>query len=99
MKYRWPKKFLLGMSIAAFPGCWSDSRLGNFDIDSVESTAFDQIGYSKDDQALYLEFDNGGQYIYFGVPESLYHEMKDATSVGAFFHKHIRNAYTYERLD
>jgi len=47
---------------------------------------------------LELEFQNGGVYQYFEVPEVAYAELMSASSKGRYFNQNIRNVYRCKRV-
>ena len=65
---------------------------------SVNSSNISSVGYDADSQTLEIEFNNGGVYLYSGVPESLYEGMMGADSKGKFFHANIKNIYPFSKL-
>lgn len=63
---------------------------------SVTSSNLNSIGWQ--DGTLYVNFSKGGNYKYNNVPESVFNEFKNSSSVGTYFHSHIRGHYTSERI-
>ena len=57
----------------------------------VNSSAIRAIGY--DGSTLTVEFHNGRIYDHPGVPESMVHELMNASSMGAYYNRHIRGRY------
>ena len=57
-----------------------------------------KIGYDKDTEILELEFNNGGVYQYFDVPEDIFQGLKSAPSHGKYAHSNIFGYYNYERV-
>ena len=53
--------------------------------------------YDADTKDLYIEFKNGSQYVYRGVPKEVYEDFISASSPGSFFHDEIKNIYSYRR--
>jgi len=62
----------------------------------VESSLLSSIGYSSD-QTLELKFRSGVTYRYFAVPEMVVEEFIAAESKGAYFNRHVRNRFPYQR--
>ena len=58
---------------------------------SVHSRAIRAVGY--DGYTLSVEFHKSGVYDHPGVPESVFHELMNAPSMGAFYNRHIRGRY------
>lgn len=62
----------------------------------VTSSNIASMGY--DDGTMEVEFNNGGVYQYKDVPESIYNQCFNASSVGAFFAANIKNNYEWEKI-
>lgn len=58
---------------------------------SVVSTDILRVGYESG--TLHIQFKNGALYSYHNVPEHLYVNLISASSVGSFFHQHIKGRY------
>ncbi len=63
---------------------------------SVVSTDILQVGYENG--TLHIQFKNGALYSYSNVPEYLYLNLISASSVGSFFHLHIKGRYDDTRI-
>lgn len=63
----------------------------------VESSTISEIDY--DGKNLYVTFVHGGRYAYIGVPASTFDELVAAESKGKFFHKNIRGAYEFVKMN
>lgn len=50
-------------------------------------------GYDAATSTIAVQFSNGSEFRYQGVPASLYQQLASAPSVGSFFAKHIRTAF------
>ncbi len=59
---------------------------------SVSSSNIRSIGYNN--RVLEVEFNQGSIYQYRDVPETLYHDLMNASSHGSFFAKYIKNSFT-----
>lgn len=64
---------------------------------SVSSSNLASIGYDAEYEILEVEFNHGGVYQYFDVPEDVYQELMDAPSHGVYFSANIRNDYQCEK--
>lgn len=64
---------------------------------SVSSSLLASIGYDAENEILEVEFNHGGVYQYFDVPEDVYEELMNAPSHGVYFSANIRNDYQYEK--
>lgn len=65
---------------------------------SVVSSNLASIGYDAENEILEIEFNHGGVYQYFGVPENIYGELMNADSHGVYFSANVRNDYKYKKL-
>ena len=65
---------------------------------SVESSNLASVGYDAENEILEIEFNHGGVYQYFDVPENVYEELMNADSHGVYFSASIRNEYEYEKM-
>ena len=64
--------------------------------DYVESTMIRSFGFEI--STLEVEFNSGAIWQYFDVPESVFYEMKDASSCGKFFLANIRGQYSESQV-
>ena len=65
---------------------------------TVESSNINMVGYDKDTQELHVKFSSGSEYVYSNVPEDVFNEFKDASSVGRYLNEHIKNVYGYRKV-
>ena len=47
---------------------------------------------------LRLMFNAGGVYEYYNVPHTVVSELQQAQSAGSYFHRFIRDQYTFKRV-
>ena len=66
-------------------------------IATPESSNITGFGYVKETQVLTVEFNNGGLYNYYDVPETLFEQMQAATSKGQFLAQNIKGRFRYAR--
>lgn len=64
----------------------------------VESSNLASVGYDAENEILEVEFNHGGIYQYFDVPESEYIALMSASSHGSYFSANIRNNHKYQKL-
>jgi hypothetical protein len=64
----------------------------------VDSSNIEAVGYDVDSSTLQVEFKNGGTYQYFDVPERVFEELRDASSVGAYLAANIKGVYRYSKV-
>lgn len=72
--------------------------IDEFEMQKVESSNIDEIGYDETTLKLVVQFKNGGRYTYAGVSPEVFADFATADSQGKFFHKHIRGKYNHEKL-
>ena len=65
---------------------------------SVESSNLASIGYDVENEILEVEFNHGGIYQYFDVPENVYEELMNADSHGSYFVHNIKGDYDYQKM-
>lgn len=63
----------------------------------VNSSNVDQVGYDHDQMELHVMFHSGDLYVYSGVPEHIYDELRSAPSVGSYLNREIKNVYPYSK--
>lgn len=68
------------------------------DREYVESSMITSFGFDPSISTLEIEFKNGAVWQYFDVPQSVYYEMKSASSCGKFFHANIKGQYTESQV-
>jgi hypothetical protein len=64
---------------------------------SVTSSLLASLTYALD-ATLDLRFRNGAAYRYFAVPPAVVLGLIAAASKGAYFNRHVRNHFRYQRL-
>ena len=65
----------------------------------VVSESIAAIGYDDDAEALEVEFITGRVYRYRGVSQDAFEDFRQAPSKGAFFNRHIKDAYAWEQVE
>jgi len=63
----------------------------------VSSSNIAAVGYDAADQAVHVQFSNGTTYVYKGVPEHEFENLRTAPSVGSYLNRNYKNIYPYER--
>jgi hypothetical protein len=64
----------------------------------VESSNLASIGYDAENEILEVQFNHGGVYQYFDVPENVYEELMNADSHGRYFVANIKDDYEYQKI-
>ncbi len=62
------------------------------------SSTIGSASYDEDSKTLTITFQSGGQYVYRGVPKSVYEGLDTAVSPGSYFATAIRGKYQSERM-
>jgi lysyl-tRNA synthetase class 2 len=62
-----------------------------------QSTAISSFDYDVEKKILKVIFGNGSVYKYLDVPETIYKEFKETTSVGQYFNSNIRDKFGFDR--
>jgi hypothetical protein len=65
---------------------------------NVASSNISSIGYDADTQTLEIEFLSGRIYEYYNVPNDTYDELMNASSIGSYFSKNIRNIFPTQQV-
>lgn len=65
---------------------------------AVTSTNVESLGYDSASETLEVEFKNGTVYQYFDVPERVYEELRDASSVGGYLATQVKGVYRYSKV-
>jgi hypothetical protein len=67
-------------------------------IPTPESSNIAGFDYDAAQQILVVEFNHGGRYNYYDVPEQVYEGMRAATSKGQYLAQNVKNIYRYARV-
>lgn len=68
------------------------------DMHFVSSSNVAAVGYDNENEIVYVQFLNGTTYIYKGVPEIEFENLRTASSVGSYLNRCYKNVYPYERV-
>jgi hypothetical protein len=61
---------------------------------SVRSSAIRKIGYDSSTNRMYIDFeDSDPYYTYCRVPDNVFKDFINATSVGRYYHAYIKDRY------
>jgi KTSC domain len=61
----------------------------------VDSSNLEQIGYAGDEMELHVIFHGGAHYIYHDVPPQIFEGLADASSKGSYLNREIKGVYTF----
>lgn len=64
----------------------------------VASTMVASMGYDEPSQTLEVEFTSGAIYQYYNVPQPIFDELRQASSIGQFVSYQIKNSYPFSRV-
>jgi hypothetical protein len=64
----------------------------------VKSNSIRSIGYDAAAETLEVEFQDGGLFRYFAVPEFLYRGLMLAESKGGFFNTRLHGRFKFEQV-
>lgn len=64
----------------------------------VNSSNLYSVGYDFDTSTLEVEFRDGSIYQYPNVPAQVYEGLMNAGSHGQYFHRHVRNTFSYRKI-
>lgn len=67
-------------------------------IETPDSSNIARFRYASEAQVLTVEFKNGGRYEYYDVPESVFDQMKGASSKGQFLAQNIKGRFRYAKV-
>jgi len=65
---------------------------------AVHSSSIHHVGYDRDTQRLFLDYEGGRLYEYFDVPDDVYVRLMKATSIGRFVNYAIKRHYHYKEI-
>jgi hypothetical protein len=68
-------------------------QTANFNSSNLNTMVYDEIT-----NVLRLGFVAGATYEYYGVPQVVVNELRQAASAGSYFHQFIRNKYEFRRV-
>lgn len=64
----------------------------------VSSSNIAAIGFDSENEVVHVQFLNGSEYIYKGVPQHEFDGLRNAPSVGSYLNRNFKNFYPYERV-
>jgi len=67
--------------------------------EEVESSMLGNISYDETTCRMSITYKSGSSYEYFDVEKAIYNGLKDASSKGKFFNKHVRSNYRCKQVD
>lgn len=67
-------------------------------IETPKSSSIAAVGYDTESNELEIQFKSGGLYRYKKVPQHIFENMLNATSIGHYFHVNIKDFYEFTKL-
>ena len=67
-------------------------------IETPNSSNIARYRYEEKTHVLTVEFNSGGTYNYYDVPQRVYEQMKGENSKGRFHAQNIKGIYRYARV-
>lgn len=67
-------------------------------MQQVNSSDLEEIGYDADTSTLVVEFKSGNTYRYSEVPQSVYDDLINSSSIGKYFNQFIKGNYSYSKI-
>ena len=64
---------------------------------SIDSSLIRSVTYGAE-ATLTVRLHHGAVYRYFTVPRTVFEELLAASSKGAYFNRHIRDGFPYQRV-
>ena len=65
----------------------------------MPSTVIAWYHYDRANLSLLITFLSGAQYIYKKVPPAIYKEFSNSLSKGAYFNRHIKDVFIFEKIE
>ncbi len=67
------------------------------DMNYVDSSNIEAIGYDEEAGELHVQFLSGGYYIYHSVPRGVFDELMYAPSKGSFLNREVKGVYEFTK--
>ena len=67
------------------------------EMQPVSSSNIAAVGYDSENECVYVQFNDGSTYVYKGVLEHEFENLRTAPSVGSYLNRNYKNVYPYER--
>ena len=67
-------------------------------IETPKSSSIAAVGYDSEKNEMEVLFKGGGLYRYKKVPQHIFENMLNASSIGHYFHVNVKNFYEFVKL-
>lgn len=67
-------------------------------MEFVDSSSIEAIGYDPDEREIYIQFINGGTYVYSDADEVTFEELRTADSIGSYVNRVIKPNHSYREM-
>jgi hypothetical protein len=71
----------------------------DFNMQGVDSSNIDSIGYDEETKTLRVQFLNGGIYDYAGVSQAQFDALLSSDSKGQYLNMAIKSQFPYTRVN
>ncbi len=68
------------------------------DMQMVDSSNVDAVGYDAEAREIYVRFISGRTYVYEGADERTFEELRVADSVGSYLNRVLKPSYQYREV-
>lgn len=68
------------------------------DMQMVDSSNVEAVGYDAENSAIYVRFLSGDTYVYAGVDQGTFEQLLTADSVGSYLNREIKPHYEHSKL-
>lgn len=65
---------------------------------AVNSSSIEMIGYAEDTKELFIQFRNGGMYVYERVPAWVHAALMQAESRGNYLNTEVKPNHAYRQV-
>jgi hypothetical protein len=68
------------------------------DMQMVDSSSIEAVGYDADNASIYIRFLSGDTYVYSGADQGTFDALLNADSVGSYLNRVVKPSYEYSKL-
>lgn len=86
-----------GRATSRTPGR-SDAQEKLIFLHPVQSSMIEAVGYDSINSTLYIRFQNGRDFQYFGVSQNTFDNLRNAPSAGRYFNSEIKDFHPYTQI-